>query len=72
MEDGRSPLRHVHVCFLLHKNNAHVNQQNNEGLTSLVLASSFGQIEVCECLLQANAAIDIKDDHGEDALFYAV
>lgn len=58
--------------FCYHKNKAHVDQQNNEGLTSLILASSFGQIEVCECLLQANAAIDIKDDHGEDALFYAV
>lgn len=58
--------------FCYHKNKAHVDQQNNEGLTSLILASSFGQIEVCECLLQANTAIDITDDHGEDALFYAV
>ena len=41
-------------------------------MTPLILASYFGQVEECEYLLQANSSIDLKDDDGENALFYAV
>ena len=41
-------------------------------MTRLILASYFGQVEECEFLLQANSSIDLKDDDGENALFYAV
>ena len=47
----------------------HVNQERKDGVTPLMVASIFGQVEVCEFLLLNNAVIILKDRHGHNALF---
>ena len=53
-------------------NNANVNQQRNNGVTPLMSVSLRGYIEVCECLLQSNSDVNLKDQAGNNTLFYDV
>ena len=53
-------------------NNANVNQQRNNGVTPLMSVPLRGYIEVCECLLQSNLDVNLKDQAGNNTLFYDV
>lgn len=53
-------------------NNANVNQQRNNGVTPLMSVPLRGYIEVCECLLQSNSDVNLKDQAGNNTLFYDV
>ena len=59
------------VVKLLLKENADVNIQNENGWTSLMLASLNGHSQVVELLLKANADVNIQDEDGWTALMIA-
>lgn len=46
---------------LLFKGEIDINKKNNRGLTALHIASSYGNVEVSQCLLEAGADVDTRD-----------
>lgn len=57
------------VKFLI-ENGANINQQNANGITSLMLASRAWSTETITLLVENGADASLKDRNGNDALFY--
>ena len=50
---------------------ADVNSQNNDGRTTLLLASDWGHSKIVELLLSAGADVNLQNDWDWTALMYA-
>ena len=61
----------VEIASLLLENKAHINIQNNDGLTALMLASQNGYAETVSLLAQHGADVNIKDKTGLSSLMLA-
>ena len=57
---------------LLLQAGADVNKADMDNVTSLMWAVYYGQYECCKKLIKSGASLDIPDNNGETALFYAV
>ncbi|MEM9737633.1 MAG: ankyrin repeat domain-containing protein [Bacteroidota bacterium] len=49
-----------------------INNQNDEGETPLIQAAKGGYKKITELLVNANASLNQEDNHGKDALGYAL
>lgn len=58
--------------MLLLEKNVDVDQQMTCGITPLMLASNSGHFDVCKCLLQNHADINLRSKSGNNALYFAV
>lgn len=50
---------------------AHSTLQNNDGIYPLILASQQGRSDVIRFLIEQNAALDVTDQYGNNALWAA-
>jgi ankyrin repeat protein len=81
-KDGETPLinslkmTHHHeypeVAFLLICKGANVNLCNKDGKTALMIAASYGFIDIVESLLILGAEIDIQDEYNDTALLHSI
>ena len=60
------------VECLLKSRKANVNQQDNDGISSLMYASSGGYMPISRQLLRYHARLDLQDKKGWSALMFAV
>ena len=59
---------HLETIKLILQSGANLDaQENNNELTSLMLASQYGLIDVAKLLLQAGARIEIRNKYGKTA-----
>lgn len=59
------------ICSLLIAAGANVNAQTTDGMTPLMWAAQFGNLEITEMLIRFNADASLKDIDGKTALNYA-
>ena len=60
------------VEYLLRSGQAKVNQQDEEGVSSLMQATAGGFTKICHLLLSHRAKLDLQDKKGWSALMFAV
>lgn len=63
---------HIDVIKYLIENGVDVNYKNPNGMTALMIACSHRQIDAVKTLLESQLCdVNITDDYGETAIFYA-
>ena len=62
---------HSGLCETLLESKANVNKRHSFGETTLIRAATHGSANVIRVLLQHGADVTLKNNRGEDALFWA-